>query len=76
MFEKELNYFIKNQERLVEQYQNKVLIIKGEHVVGVSDTPLQAYLQASAQYQPGTFMIQPCLPGPDAYTVTVTFASL
>lgn len=72
MFERELQFFIANQERLVKEYKGKVLVLKGEEVVGVYDDPLTAYLDASKNYEPGTFMIQPCTEGSDAYTVTIT----
>jgi hypothetical protein len=72
MLEKELKFFIANQERLVKEYRGKTLVIKDEKVVGVYDTPLEAYVESMKKYQPGTFMIQPCTEGTDAYTVTIT----
>lgn len=72
MFEKELNYFIANQKQLVQKYEGKTLVLRGEEVVGVYDDPLQAYLNAVKDYEPGSFMIQPCTAGSDAYTVTIT----
>jgi hypothetical protein len=45
---------------------------KARAVVGVYDSVLEAYLKAMEQYGPGAFMIQPCQPGPDAYTVTIS----
>ena len=75
MLETELNFFIAHQDELVGKYLGKVLVIKGAEVVGVYDTPLKAYLSAKKEYAPGTFMVQPCIPGPDAYTVTVTSLS-
>ena len=72
MFQTELDFFIKNQEGLVNKYQDKVLVIIGEEIVGVYDDELQAYFNAQKQYPLGTFMIQACVPGPEAYTVTIT----
>ena len=72
MFEEDLEYFIANQEELVAKYKDKTLVIKDCHVVEVCDTPLAAYLKASESYEPGTFMIQPCSPGPGAYTVSIS----
>lgn len=69
--QKELEYFIENQEELVREYPDKVLVIKDQRVVGSYDTKIEAYLEARKEYTPGTFMIQPCEPGPDAYTVTI-----
>ena len=71
MFKDELDFFIANQDQLVKQHEGKVLVIKGHEVLGVYDTALQAYIEAQKQYPLGTFMIQPCEPGPDAYSVTL-----
>lgn len=71
MFKPELDYFIAHQEELVRQHGGKVLVLRGAEVVAVCETPLAAYLTAQQRYQPGTFMIQPCEPGPGAYTVTI-----
>lgn len=71
-FDKELQFFINNQEALVKLYPDKVLVLRGQEVVGVYDTPLEAYLRAQEKYKLGTFMLQPCLPGPQAYTATIS----
>ena len=71
MFDDELAFFVKNQQQLVERYSGKALVIKGNEIVAVHDTPLEAYLQVQRHQQLGTVMIQVCLPGPDAYTVTI-----
>ncbi len=72
MFEKELDFFIANQDDLVSRYFGQILVIKGQEVVGAYRSPLEAYLEASKRFAPGSFAIQPCRPGPDAYTVTVS----
>ena len=72
MFEKELNYFIANQERLLREYEGQTLVLRGEEVVSAHPNILEAYLDAKTKYEPGTFMIQPCTAGSDAYTVTIT----
>ena len=72
MFDRELQFFIANQDRLVANHGGKTLVIKGEEVVGVHNNPLEAYLEAVKKYEPGTFMIQPCAKGSDAYSVTIT----
>ncbi len=72
MFERELQFFIANQDRLVAEHRGKTLVLRGEEVVSAHDTALDAYLEATKQYEPGTFMIQPCTEGADAYTVTIT----
>lgn len=37
-----------------EKYQGKVLVIKGKEILGVYDTPLEAYLETQKRYEPGT----------------------
>ncbi|HVR72524.1 MAG TPA: hypothetical protein VMT87_16940 [Vicinamibacteria bacterium] len=71
MFDTELAFFIAHQDELVAQHRGKALVIRGEKVEGAYDSPLQAYLAAQRTFPPGTFMIQPCEPGPNAYTVTI-----
>jgi hypothetical protein len=71
VFDTELKFFITHQDELVAQHDGKVLVIRGEQVEGVYNSPLEAYLEAEKKFRPGTFMIQPCAPGPEAYTVTI-----
>ncbi|MBT6217303.1 MAG: hypothetical protein HOI42_11125 [Candidatus Marinimicrobia bacterium] len=71
MFSKELEYFKLNQDDLVGKYQGNFLVIKDSNVVGVYQSALDAYIDSQEKYEVGTFMIQPCEPGPDAYTVTI-----
>ncbi len=76
MFEKELQFFITNQDALVKKYLGKILTIENEKVIGVFDTPLDAYLSAQRNDQLGKVMIQPCQEGPGAYTVSVATLSV
>ncbi len=71
LFERELAYFIAHQRDLVRDYNGKVLVIRGDELVGVYDSALEAYSKAQERFQAGTFMIQPCAPGPEVYTVTI-----
>jgi len=71
MFKEELDFFFKNQDSLVKQYAGKALVIKGKELCAVYSTPLEAYLQVQRDQQLGKVMIQLCVPGPDAYTVTI-----
>jgi hypothetical protein len=72
MFDEELAYFIAHQDELVKEYRGKVLVLKGPRVVGIYPNILDAYLQAQKEHKLGTFMLQRCEPGKDAYTVTLT----
>jgi hypothetical protein len=71
MFDTELAYFIKNQDELVRRFKGTVLVIRGNEIAGAYKTPMEAYLAAKEQYAPGTYMLQPCEPGPGAYTVLI-----
>lgn len=71
MFETELKYFIDHQEELVAEYADQVLVIRGEQVVDVCPDVLTAYVSAIEKYERGSFMIQPAVSGPSAYTVTI-----
>ena len=72
MFDTELNYFKAHQDELVAKHGGKTLVIRGENIEGVYETALQAYLEAQKTFELGTFMIQSCAPGPEAYTVTIS----
>lgn len=71
MFEKELEFFVANQEALVAKHLGRYLVIRGEEVVDVHDTALDAFLAAQRRFEPGSYMIQHCEAGPGAYTVTI-----
>ncbi len=69
--EDQLDYFIANQDDLVRKHRGKVLVLRDREVAGVFDTALKAYLYAEAHYEAGTYAIQECVPGPEAYTVNL-----
>ena len=71
MFQEELKFFQQNQNSFVSQYFGKILVIKGNILLGIYDTALVALKETTKNYELGSFMIQPCIPGPDAYTVTI-----
>ena len=71
MFEQELSYFIAHQDELVAQHGGKTLVLRGESVEGAYASALEAYLEAQKRFPLGTFMIQPCEPGPSAYTARI-----
>ena len=76
MFNDELQYFILNQNDLVSKYRGNFLVIKKNNLLGVYPTALDAYLVTKKDHELGSFMIQPCEPGSDAYTVTIAPNSL
>ncbi len=67
---KEFQYFLDHQEELVKEYNGKVLVIVGEKVVGAYDTTFDALSAAQSEFEPGTFLLQECIEGKEAYTQT------
>ena len=76
LFGEELDFFIANQDRLVQEYRGQVVVLKGSKVLGVYPDAISAYIETQKEHEPGSFMIQPCEPGPEAYTVTITSTAL
>ena len=66
----EFDYYIAHQDDLVSQYDGKFLVIKDKQVQGAFDTELDAYNMASKEYELGSFLIQKCAPGDEAYSQT------
>ena len=62
------DFYLANQAELVEQYNGKYIILVNNQVVGAFDTMEQAYNYAESKYELGTFLIQLCTPGNEAYT--------
>jgi len=70
MLESEFQYYKDHQADLVAKYDGKYLVIVGEEVKGAFASEIKAYEWGKYQYEPGTFLIQHCLPGSDSYTQT------
>ena len=66
--ESEFRYFLEHQDELVEKYRGKVVVIVGEEVVGTYDDEAQAFKETQKSREVGTFLIQKCEPGEEAYT--------
>jgi hypothetical protein len=64
------NYYLTNQNELVKQYNGKHIVLVDNQVVGAFDTMEEAYNYAASNYELGTFLIQLCTPGDEAYTQT------
>jgi len=73
MLDKEFNWYLAHQSELVEQYNGKHLVIKDENVVGFYNSTSEAYRESKKKYKLGTFLIQLCTPGKEAYTKTFHF---
>ncbi|WP_419862414.1 hypothetical protein [Candidatus Palauibacter sp.] len=67
-FSAELDFFIANQDQLVEQYDGRVLILRYQKVEGDYGSMDEAYEAGRERFGLGNFMIQPCFAGEAAYT--------
>ncbi len=65
----EFLYYLAHQDELVEKYNGKVIVLVNHEVVGAYESNSEAYWAAVKKYPLGTFCIQLCTPGPDAYTI-------
>lgn len=70
MLEKEFDFYLKNQEQLVKEYEGKFIVIKNQSVIGSYSSHHEAYDETIKTEELGTFLIQHCLPGSDSYTQT------
>lgn len=68
--QREFDYFLAHQQELVQKYNGKVLVIKGETIIGVFDSELEAIQRTAKIHELGTFLVQKCAPGDTSHTVT------
>jgi hypothetical protein len=70
MLKKEFEYFLEHQDELVEKYDGKFIVISQQRVIGVYDTDEQALFETKKTHALGSFLIQKCISGKEAYTQT------
>lgn len=68
MLENEFQYYLDHQNELVEKYNGKYIVIKDDKVIGSFDSEESAYFEMKKKHELGTFLIQKCEPGKEAYT--------
>ena len=68
--EKEFNYYLEHQEKLVEKYNGKYIVIKNFSVIGSFDTEIEAIEKTIKEHKLGTFLVQKCESGSESYTQT------
>jgi len=61
-------YYLRNQDQLLKEYNGKYLVITKDGVAGAFDTEAGAYYDAKEKYGLGQFIVQLCTPGDDAYS--------
>lgn len=62
-------WYLVNQESLVETYNGKYLVIKDFAVVGAFDERIKAHFYGKENFGMGNFMLQLCTHGDEAHTV-------
>lgn len=70
MLEKEFKYYLDNQAALLKRYKGKFLVIKNNKIIGVYSSEAEAYNKTIKEHELGSFLIQECSPGEQAYTQT------
>ena len=66
--EEQFNFYLANQEELVKQYGGRYIVIKDRKVIGAYDSEAEAIKETSRDHELGTFIVQKCEAGDDAYT--------
>ena len=70
MLENEFKYYLDHQEELLKNYSGKVIVIKGDKILGAYDSEVEALTKTKKEHEVGTFLIQRCSPGNVDYTET------
>ncbi|MDR1882543.1 MAG: hypothetical protein LBR26_07145 [Prevotella sp.] len=68
MLDKEFKYYLENQNELLKKYNNRFIVIVGGEVVGDYGSYEQAVFESNKKYELGSFLVQECTRGEDAYT--------
>lgn len=68
--EAEFRFYLAHQRELVKRHAGKVVVIKNDSVIGVFDSEAEAVHETSKRHELGTFLVQLCEPGEQAYTRT------
>ena len=67
---REFEFYLAHQEEMVEQYDGKVIALKGGRVLGVYDSELAAVTELQKSHELGTFLVQRVTLGDSEYTQT------
>ena len=67
---REFEFYLAHQEEMVEQYDGRVIALKGGRVLGVYDSELAAVTELQKSHELGTFLVQRVTPGDSEYIQT------
>lgn len=68
MLKEEFQFYLDHQSELLQQYKGKFVVIVGNSVVGAYRSFKEAVLRSAKKYALGTFLVQECTEGDEAYT--------
>jgi len=68
MLKDEFQFYLDNQNELLKQYKGSFVVIVGDKVVGAYRSFKDAVLRSAKKYALGTFLVQECTEGDEAYT--------
>jgi hypothetical protein len=66
----EFKYYLEHQDELVKKYNGRIIVIKGQSVIGDYDSEITAIEETSKNHELGTFLVQKCEPGTKSYSQT------
>ena len=70
--DRQFQFFLDNQDELVLSYDGKIIVVQNNSVKGAFDSTLDAYLYGKRNFELGTFIVQKCISGPEAYTTVIS----
>lgn len=70
MLRKDFEWYLENQDSLVEQYNGQYLVISGQKILFASTEKEFAYNKGVELAGVGKYILQHCTPGDEAYTMT------
>ena len=65
---RQVEYFRSIQDRLAREHYGRVVLIHDEAVDSFHDTEIDAFAAGKKKYEPGSFLIQKCIPASEEIT--------
>lgn len=66
----EFEFYLANQDEMVDKYDGKFIVIKGQKVLGEYDSELAAVTETKKVHELGTFLIQKVSTGDAEYSMS------
>ena len=64
----EFEFYLNHQDELVKEYAGKYIVIKDRKVLGAYGSEAEAIRETTREHTLGTFIVQKCEAGNEAYT--------